>query len=88
MKEGLAKKNAFAANAYRNTTEYIVLPGFVNPVSNVRMTLLDDEQGLARKASGYLPDEFVASIGNEIYDLTWTLDIEQVASTLDEEKVE
>lgn len=40
------------------------------------------------EVSSYLPNKLVTSVRDKIYDLTWALHIEQVASTLDEEEVE
>lgn len=70
--------------------EYIVLPGFINPVSNVKITLLDSEKQLAWDVDvgGYLPDKFITTVRNEIYDLPWALNVQQVTPTLDKEKVE
>lgn len=40
------------------------------------------------EGGGYLPNELITSVRDEIYDLTWALDIEQVTSTFHEEEVE
>ena len=65
----------------------MVIPGFISPVSNVKITLLDRERRSMWNVGRDQPNEFVTTVRDEIYDLTWTLDIEQVASALDEEEV-
>lgn len=40
------------------------------------------------EVGGYLPNELVTSVRDEIYDLTRALDIEQVASAFHEQEVE
>lgn len=68
--------------------EYIVIPGCTSPVSNVKITLLDCEVRQVGKVGGCLPNELVTSVRDEIYDLAWALDIEQVASDFHKEEVE
>lgn len=68
--------------------EYIVMPGFINPVSSVKITLSDRKGRSMWDVGDYLPNKLVTSVRDEINDLTWTLDIEQVTSTFDEQKVE